>query len=360
MNLTETGWHMKAPWQEHKLWQNPIASIESAGGFALLAHAIDPARTVSDADATLVLDPHPGSIGGAVRGAVKLPRNIERVADCVLRLSCISNFASGHDDYSDGSIEVLWEQELHAAPRSTRNGVEVAFTFDQLPDSLPESQLPIGGSHVDWQLTLTASAENAELRHTFSIPVFATDLYQERPVRSASETEALLSEWRSREAWRPYRAEIKTEADSLIIRLGPWRGGMFQTGGWKGLVAIVLSFFVSVVLLLFANDELVSMLVTGVFGMVGLFVTGLAGYLWIRTVDIRVRPGRLSLRRHIFGQTVQSRTLLAEDISDFTIRYGQLYVVSGEYGELELIDSVDDLRLLNALRRLLVTYLAPA
>lgn len=348
---------MDPPWQEHRLWQNPIPSIESGGGLAFLAHALGPARTASAADATLELDPHPGTVGGRVSGTIKLPASTKIDAGCTLRLSCNSHSTSGHGDYSDDGVEVLWSQALDVAPRTTQDGVEVEFSFDEVPGNLPESQLPMGGHYVDWQLTLTASTEEAELHHTFSVPVFVTDLYEGKPAKSATEIESLLSAWRSQKTWQPYRAEIKTEDDSLVVLLGPWRGGMYQTGGWQGLVALLLLLFVSVVLLSFANDEMVSMVVTGVFGLVGLCVTGIAGYHWIRTVEIRVRPGWLSLRRRILGRTVQTKVLSAEEISDITIRFGQLYAVSDEHGELELIDSVHDLGLLNALRRLIVVYL---
>lgn len=352
---------MDPPWQKHKLWRNPITSVESAGGFALFAQALNPARTAGDSDATLELDPHPGRIGGRVSGTVTLPRNVKVNADCALRLSCTSHFESGSHDFSDDGSKVHWVHELRVAPRTTPDGVEVEFAFDKVPGNLPESQLPIGGSYVDWQLTLTALTDNADLRHTFSVPVFVADLYEDRPQRSASETEALLSEWRSRDTWQPYRAEFTTEGDSLLVRLGPWRGGgLLQIGGWRGLVAILLLLPLSVVLLLFANDELVSAVVTGVFGTLGLMVTFLAVYLWIRTVEIRVRPGRLSLRKHIFGRTVQTRVVSTEDISEITIHFAQLFVVSRKYGALELIDSIHDLRLLNAFRRLIVAYLAPA
>lgn len=333
----ETRLQMEPPWQKDRVWQNPITSIES--------------------DATLKMDPHPGNIGGCVAGTVKLPRNTKITAGCVLRLSCISNVPTGRDDNSDDGSEVLWFEEINATPRTTHDGVEIDFTFDEVPDNLPESQLPLAGYHIDWQLALTAPTDEAELRHTFLLPVFETEFYEDEPAKAAAEIKSLLATWRLESTWQPYRAEITTEEDSLVIRHGPWRGGMYQTGGWKGLVAILLCFFASMALLVFANDELVSTVVTGVFGSVGLIVTSLAGYLWIRTVDIRVRPGRLTLRSHIFDRTVRLRTLQSKEISDITIRLGQLYVVSDKYGELSLIDSVHDLRLLNALRRLIVVYL---
>lgn len=333
----ETGLQMEPPWQKDRFWQNPITSIES--------------------DATLEMDPHPGNIGGCVAGTVKLPRNTKITAGCVLRLSCISNVPTGRDDNSDDGSEVLWFEEINATPRTSHDGVEIDFTFDEVPDNLPESQLPLAGYHIDWQLALAAPTDEAELRHTFLLPVFETELYEDRPAKAAAEVKSLLATWRAENTWQPYRAEIGTEGGSLTIRLGPWRGGMYQTGGWQGFVAILLCFLASMALLVFANEDLVSTVVTGVFGSIGLFVTGLAGYLWIRTVDIRVQPGRLSLRRHVFGRTVQSRALATTEISDITIRFGQLYVVSDKYGELSLIDSVHDLRLLNALRRLIVVYL---
>lgn len=329
------------------------------GSLARLAQAIGSNRISHDEGATLNLNPHPGSIGGRVSGTVKLPRRTRINSECVLRLSCLSSVATGPDNFSDDGFEVLWTHELRVVPRHTRDGVAVEFSFEKVPDDLPESQLSLGGHYVDWQLTLTASSDGAELSHTFAIPVFLTDLYGDKPARPMPDTKALLSKWRSQETWRPYRADIDSIGDSLIIRLGPRRGGMTQTGGWGGLVAIVLLFFLSMVLLLFANDELVSIVVTGVFGTFGLFVTGFATYLWLRIVEIRVRPGLLSLRRSVFGRNVQTRTLSAEEISDLPIRFSQLYVASARYGEIELIDAVHDLRLLNALRRLIGTYLSP-
>lgn len=351
---------MDPPWREHRAWQNPIRSIQNVGSFAQLAQAFNLTNTARDEGATLDLDPHPGSIGGRVSGTIKLSRSTRINAECVLRLSCVSSVATGPDDYSDDGFDVLWTHELRVAPRHNRDSVVVEFSFDKVPGDLPESQLPLGGHSVDWQLTLTASSDGAELCHTFAIPVFLTDLYGDTPAQPTQDTKALLSKWRSQNTWRPYRAEINSMGNTLIIRLGPRRGGMTQTGGWGGLVAILLSFFLSMVLLLFANDELVSIVVTGAFGTFGLFVTGVAAYLWIRIVEIRVRPGSLSLRRSIFGRTVQTRVLSAEEISDLPIRFSQLYVVSAKHGEIELIDAVHDLRLLNALRRLISAYLRSA
>ena len=334
---------MQPPWQNHRLWQNPISS-----------------RTANDATATLELEPHPGSIGEGVSGAIRLQEETNAIATCVSRLRCISHYESGSGDYSDGGSDILWEKELHATPSRTHDGLTVAFAFDRLPDDLPESEVPRTGSYIDWQLTLIASASDAELRHTFSIPVFATDLYGPTSAGSRAETDALLSEWRIQETWRPYRVEFETDRDALIVRLGPWRGGMYQTGGFKGSIAMVLLLALSVVLLVSANDNLISAVVTGVFGTLGLFVTVLAGYLWVRTVEIRVEPRRLSRRCRIFSHMVQSRTVPVEDVLAFEIRYGCLYVVSGEFGELELIDSIHDPKLLRAFRRLIVVFFEPA
>lgn len=350
---------MKPPWHEHDQWQNPIKSIESAGGFALLRNALNPAMSAGDSDATLEMDPYPGSIGGRVSGTITLPRNTKAAANFNLRLSCVSNFAPDQSDYLDDRFEILWTQERHTTPSSTRDGITLAFAFDQVPANLPESELPLSGGYVDWQLRLTASADVAELCHTFSIPVFATDLYSERPKRVASETETILSKWRAQKTWQPYRAEISVEADTLVVRHGPWRGGIFQTGGLKGFVAFFLLLFLSMILLIFGNEELVSKLVTGIFGTLGLFVTGLAGYLWARTVEIRAQPEQLIRYCRIFGRTVQTRILSADNISAFMVRNGVLYVVSEELGELQLIDSIHDLELLNALRLLLVDSLKP-
>ena len=350
---------MNPPWREHRPWHNPIASVKGTGSVGQLARFFRRSGAAGDNHSTLELDPHPGSIGGRVSGTVRLPRNTKIDAACVLRLSCVSSAPTGSDDYSEDGVEVLWSQRLRGEPRRTRDGVEVEFSFDEIPDDLPESQLPLGGHYVDWQLSLAASSDGEKLRYTFSIPVFVSGLYEDRPARSASDTEALISTWSNRNTWQPYRAEIKTVGDSLVIRLGPRRAGMFQTGGWGGLVAIALLFLLSLSLLLFANDELVSAAVSGIFGIVGLFVTGLAAYLWIRVVEIRVRPGLLSLHYFVFGRTVRTRILSSEDITGLTIRFSQLYVVSAEYGELELIDSVHDIKLLNALRRLISVYLEP-
>lgn len=351
---------MQPPWQDHKLWQNPISSIDSDGGLALFKRVLNPARTAGDDTASLELNPHPGSIGEGVSGAIRLPQNTGVSTTCVIRLRCISHYESGPGDYSDSGSEVLWEKELQATPTRTRDSLTIAFAFDQLPDNLPESELPVTGSYIDWQITLSASADDAKLRHTFSIPVFATDLYGPVPARSRSETEALLSEWRLQKTWQPYRVDFEIDRDTLIVRLGPWRGGFYQTGGFKGLFAFFLLLGLSVLLLVSANDNLVSAVVTGVFGTLGLFVTGLAGYLLLRTVEIRVQPRRLSRRWQIFGHTVQSRIVPVEDIVTFEIRYGGLYVVSGKFGELELIDSIHDPKLLRAFRRLIVVSLDPA
>lgn len=359
MNSCDNGKHMKPPWNEHDQWQNPITSVESARGFALLRNALRPASSAGDSDATLEMDPHPGNIGGRVAGTITLPRNTKSVANVILRLSCVSYIAPGHNDNPDDRVEIIWAQELHSTPGSTHDGIKVVFAFDEIPANLPESQLPLGGGYVDWQLTLTALADVAELRHTFSIPVFATDLYNERPARSASETETELSNWRAQKTWQPYRAEIAVEADTLVVRHGPWRGGLFQTGGLKGFFAFFVLLVLSVILLTFGNESFVSTLVTGIFGAIGLFVTGLAGYLWVRTVEIRVQPGQLLRSCRIFDRTVQTRIVSADNISAFIVRDGVLYVVSGEFGELELIDSIHDLELLNALRRLLVDSLKP-
>ncbi|MGB5492247.1 MAG: hypothetical protein WBM76_15590 [Woeseiaceae bacterium] len=350
---------MKPPWHEHDHWQNPITSIESAGGFALLRNALNAAKSAGDSDATLEMDPHPGSIGGRVAGTITLPRNTKAIANFILRLSCVSNFAPDQSDYPDGRFAILWAQELNTTPSNTRDGIKVTFVFDHVPANLPESELPLSGGYVDWQLTLTASADVAELCHTFSIPVFATEMYSERPARSASATDSILSEWRVQKTWQPYRAEIAVETDTLVVRHGPWRGGLYQAGGLKGFFAFFLLLLLSVVLLISGNEELVSTVVTGVFGTLGLFVTGLAGYLWVRTVEIRVQPGQLFRYCRIFGRTVQTRILSANNISAVIVRDAELYVVSNEFGELQLIDSIYDLELLNALRRLVVDFLRP-
>lgn len=350
---------MDGPWLKHRPWQNPISSIRRTGSFSRLSQVFGRSRASSGDYSTLELDPHPGSIGGRVSGTIRIPPVTKIDSACLLRLSCIFSVPTRADDYSDDDSEVLWSHTQPVDPRVTRHGVEVRFSFEGIPDDLPESQLPLAGHFVDWQLTLTSSSDGNKLSHTFSVPVFVSDLYGDRPLTSASDSEALISTWSLRNTWRPYRAEIKTIGDSLIIRLGPRRGGMFQTGGWGGLVAIVLTFLLSLTLLVFANHELVSIVVTGVFGTLGLFVTGLAAYLWIRVVEIRVRPGWLSLDCFILGRTVKSRILSAEEITGLEIRFSQLFVVSTEHGWLELMDSIHDLRLLNALRRLIRAYLVP-
>jgi len=350
---------MKPPWHEHDQWQNPITSVESAGGFTLLRKTLNPARPASAGNATLEMDPHPGSIGGRVAGTITLPPNTSVVAGVELRLSCVSYFAPGQGDYSDDDFGILWAHDMHTTPEHTRDGIKTAFAFDQIPANLPESQLPLGGGYVDWQLSIAAPAGVSEWRHTFSIPVFATDLYREHPPISASETESKVSKWNAEKTWASYRAEIWVEAETLVVRHGPWRGGLFQTGGLKGFFAFFVLLFLSVVLLLFGNEDLVSTVVTGVFGTLGLFVTGLAGYLWVRIVEIRVQPGQLLRSCRIFGRTVQTRVVLADEVSAIAARDGILYAVSGKFGELQLIDSIYDRELLHALRRLIVGALRP-
>lgn len=331
------------------------------GGFAQIAQAFSLGKTARDNTATLELHPHPGSIGGCVAGTINLPRSVSVNSECVLNLSCIFSVVSGADDFTDDRLQVLWTHELNVMPRLTRDGAAVAFSFEEIPDGLPESQLPFGGHYVDWVLTLTARDEGTNLRYTFSVPVFLTELYEDGPARLTrnSRTAALLSSWSSQDTWRPYRTEIKSIGDSLVIRSGPRRRGMTQTGGWGGLVAIFLLFLLSLTLLLFANDELVSTVVTGVFGIAGLFVTARATYLWLRIVEVRVRSGWLSYRVFIFGRAIKSRTLAVEEISGLTIHLSQLFLETSKYGAIELIDSVHDLKLLNDLRRLISTFLAP-
>ena len=328
---------MIPPWQEHKRWQNPIASIARGDGV------------------TLTLDPHPGSIGGRVSGTVNLPRTIPVTGNCVVHLSCLSSVTSATEDADDGS-EILWTQQVYATPHHGHDSVAVPFTFD-IPDSMPESLLPLGGASVDWQLTITSAADGGELEYSFSVPVFATRLYGERSAQTIPDAASLLTQWRAENSWQPYRAVIESEHGSLVIRLGPWRGGMFQAGGVKGLVTVLLCFAVSLVLLTAANDGLVSTVVTGVFGLAGLFVTGLAAYLWARVVEVRAQPGQLSIDRRVFGRTIQRRELPVEDIVDLPIRFSQLYVVSRHHGELAIIDSVHDRRLLNALRDLVADHI---
>ncbi len=178
-------------------------------------------------------------------------------------------------------------------------------------------------------------------------------------MRSNQETDAILAAWDVEKIWRPYRTQIAHDGDGLLIRLGPRRGGLFQTGGWRGLVVIIVSLLLSLTLLLFANDEWVTMAVTGVFGVVGLFVTGLAAYFWVRIVEVRVRSGSLSYRCLIFGQAVRTRTLSSMQISDLIIQYSQLFLMPAEGQPIEIIDSIHDHELLDELRRVINNYLAP-
>ncbi len=350
---------MDPPWLEHRPWQNPISSIRKTGSLAQLTQAIGHSRAARDYYSTLELDPHPGTLGGRVSGTVRLPQIAKIDSACVLRLSCIFSAPTVADDYSDEGREVLWARTLSIEPRITRRGAEVRFSFDGIPDDLPESQVPMGGHYVDWQLALRATSDGKGLIHEFSVPVFVSDLYGDKLSGSASDSNALLGKWRLRGTWRPHRAEINAVGDTLIIRHGPRRGGMYQTGGWTGLLAVVLLFLLSLTLLFSANEEVVSTVVTGVFGSLGLFVTGLAAYRWIRVVEIRVRPGRLSMDFFVLGRIVKSRVLSVEEITGLEIRFSQLYVVSTRHGEWELIDSIHDLKLLNALRRLIRLYLVP-
>ena len=332
---------MKPPWHEHAQWQNPITSVRSTG----------------DSLATLNLDPHPGSIGGRIVGTITLPQDTTNEGSFTLRLSCVSNPAPDQNDYPDDRVEILWTQEIQTTPGSTRNGMKLAFAFDQVPSNLPESEMPLGGRFVEWQLLLTAT----KLCHTFLIPVFETDLYGEGPTISASETEKLLSKWHTRNTWQPYRTDVSLEADTLVVRHGPWRGGFFQAGGIKGFFTVLILLVLSVTLLVFGNDQLVVKSVTGILGALGLFVTALAAYLWVRTVEIRAQPGQLSRICHLFGRTIQTKALSGDKIVSFIVRDNVLYVDSEELDNvLELIDSIYERGLLGELRRLLVDAIKPA
>jgi len=330
---------MRRPiWREHRPWQNPIRSAEHAD---------------------LVLAPHPGSLGGRVAGKIKLPENAEQATHGVVRLRCLSHTESVPDeDYdSHSQTHVLWESEQSVVIECANGRETCVFAFDPIPAELPESELPLSGNFVEWQLDIVAIYGAAETRHAFSIPVFWSESDRQPSATRARDVHTLVSKWRSEETWLPYNAEVEAKADTLSVRLHPWR-----KGDLKRLVLSAVLFLLSLVLLVGAAGmgDVVGISVTGIFG-----ITSLAGaiggaYISFRVVELRVQPGQLSRQYSIFGRKVGTTNFYASEISHFGTHNGRLHMVLTEFGSISLIEGIEDRELLKELRRLFSSTLESA
>jgi hypothetical protein len=272
------------------------------------------------------LDPHPGQVGGAVAGTIKLEGRLASREKVDVQLLCKHVRIRRSGKSSSRSETVLWEQTQTLTPLAVGRGTQLEFRFDTPPE-LPPSDEPDRDYH-EWELHLTAEVPGVDLDRRVAIPVELNANPLPSRIRVAPEVEAAL-------------ADVEIPAKVVGIEtLGDRHRFVYPSSRLRGMGIALLVFgavfFVPVVFLgrgimenpgdWFAWAEGLFGLVFGLVGL-GLFLAGV--YIAGNSLEVTIHNGEITSRRALLGLS-RARRGFVDDIEEIRMKRGGSSTVGGK------------------------------
>lgn len=285
-------------------------------GVALLVwavHATLSARRFGEL--TLMLDPHPGAIGGDVGGYVDLPLPFDATRAIEVTLSCVRVYTRRSGNKSETRREPVYSDTRHfLGEPAPDGGTRLHFCF-AVPGGLPVSSPPSSEYHA-WAIDLACALPGVDLARRFDIPVFATGSKMALAARVRESQEAAL-------------ARLETHMNLAQVPGGitlDFRAGRDVRGAL--LMGLFGAVFAAVPVFLLTSGKasgFPEVLIVGVFALVGsgLFAAG----VWTlgNALQVRLDDGGADVRRFLFGVPVQARQVPRANITGLAaVRAGSM------------------------------------
>ncbi|MBD3618374.1 MAG: DUF3592 domain-containing protein [Gammaproteobacteria bacterium] len=271
------------------------------------------------------LDPHPGQVGGAVAGTIKLEGRLASREQVDVQLLCKHVRIRRSGKSTSRSETVLWERTQTLTPMAVGRGTQLEFRFDTPPD-LPPSDEPDRDYH-EWELHLTAEVPGVDLDRRVTIPVEQNENPRPSHIRAAPELESVHADIEI-----PAKVVgIETRGDSHRFAYPSSR----LRGMGVALLVFGVVFFVPVVFLgrgivedpsdWFAWAGGLFGLVFGLVGL-GLFLAGV--YIAGNSLEVIVHNGEITSRRTLLGLS-RARRGFVDDVEEIRIKQGGSSTVGG-------------------------------
>lgn len=304
----------------------------AAVGVAIFVFALSTARTVlRHGNVRLVLDPHPGSIGGDVGGRFFLKFPAGDLPPFEIRLSG-TRTSVGKNKQGGTSLSFWSDVRIFQGTRGVDGLVCVPFRFPVQPGIEPTGE-EYRGTRYEWGLSLDARQPGVDLHRFFEIPVFPT------AVRS-SIVDARES---NLEAAQRLSEQLLIERTSGGVHLSRRRGAHRRDGIGGVVMGLV---FLVVIVFVAANwaTTLADWLPAAVFGGISLLWLGFGLWYCFNELDVLIDKDQVHVRWRWLGRVTSSKAIPRTSVRGFRAEAGQLQVGERLYSLVVLDDEDPDTR----------------
>jgi hypothetical protein len=260
----------------------------------LLALTYQATRRRKYGESVLQLASTPGVIGGQLAGVVKIPRDLRAAGGVRMKLSCIERKAGRKNESYE---EVLWQDEqiVTEPMRDSTTGTTAVPVLFAIPYEAQESMRPDSTRCVQWLLEVTANMPGVDYKARFDVPVFKTaDSRPDFKLDKSLRTDYMAAPPRDlvlREA-----GIIKEPLPGCGVRL------IFPARrNWKSALVVTafLAFWSGAIGVMFAVG--VPWYIPILFAVPGLFMLGIAAFLWLYRSTVEARADGLTFRGGLLG-----------------------------------------------------------
>jgi len=121
----------------------------------------------------LTLMPHPGMVGGIVKGRLVIPNKSSSVDKYNVTLSCIKCWVKRSGNKTSSQQSIIYSDNQKLSTKPSRGGREINFNFN-VPAGQPESSVP-NQSYHKWEIRVKGDLESINFDRNYEVPVFVTE-----------------------------------------------------------------------------------------------------------------------------------------------------------------------------------------
>lgn len=269
----------------------------------------------------------PGVLGGALRGVIHVPRDLDPPDGFHLEISCIHRKTSGTGKNRRTHERVLWQdtRSISLPARRDHHGTDIPVLFALPHDGQPTDTRDANDERV-WQLSARAAMPGIDYSERFRVPVFHTGESREDFVLDESVLAPFLSVDQIDRDFATARVHVVERPDGVEFRLpAPRHAGMAIMATVFGLLFGGLGSAIGM-----ASDA--PRLFVFAFGGIGILMLWWAVALWSSAWRVHARRGALTVQGGPFAlgrlRTVQAGEIQSIDASSNTaVGNQQLYNV---------------------------------
>ncbi|MGH1428682.1 MAG: hypothetical protein ACRBEE_12135 [Arenicella sp.] len=286
----------------------------------------------------LSLNPFPGSIGGQCGGSISTRLAHQSIKKSTVELQCVRYYTSGDDSRE----EILWNEHMAPAWKTTIDGQEMSFCFD-LDSTLRAAQASEERPYIAWAIFVEITLQDGSIiKHEYEdIPVFNT------------QTQSTL---RDQQAHAKHSIKTAKMHDTSLDQIMPFKSmpdGSYHINypagrSLLGLVgaAVGAIFIVSGLLI---PDIIFNIL----FPLLGGLAFSAGVYSLVNSVDIHINPLEVHSKRYVFGFLASERKIPSYNIQEFItkksistsssgkkIQYYDIYALSNDGQRALVVEGV--------------------